>query len=62
VRPPNLDRSVEKSDVVATQPARWLNPRAVITGAIFLAVIGLAIWYPACPEPLLALGRWKAPA
>jgi hypothetical protein len=42
VRPPNLDRPVEKSDVVATQPTRRLNPRAVITGAIFLAVIGLA--------------------
>jgi HlyD family secretion protein len=56
-RPPNLDRPVEKSDVVATQPARRLDPRAVITGAIFLAVIGLAIWYLARPEPLLVQGE-----
>ena len=43
--------------MVATQPTRRLNPRAVITGAIFLAVIGLAIWYLARPEPLLVQGE-----
>jgi len=41
----------------ATQGTRRLNPRAVITGAIFLAVIGLAIWYLARPEPLLVQGE-----
>jgi len=30
-----------------------LEPRAVITGVLFVAIIGLAIWYLARPEPLL---------
>jgi HlyD family secretion protein len=34
-----------------------LNPRAIITGAIFLAILGLAIWYLARPEPLLVQGE-----
>jgi HlyD family secretion protein len=57
VRPPGLDRPVEKSDVVATQLTRRLNPRMIITGAIFLAIIGLAIWYLARPELLLVQGE-----
>jgi multidrug resistance efflux pump len=57
VRPPGLDRPVEKSDVAATQLTRRLNPRVVITGAMFLAIIGLAIWYLARPELLLEQGE-----
>jgi HlyD family secretion protein len=34
-----------------------LNPRAIITAAVFLAIIGLAIWYLARPEPLLVQGE-----
>lgn len=55
--PPSLARPGENSEVSATQRTRRLNPRAVITGAIFLAVIGLAIWYLARREPLLVQGE-----
>jgi hypothetical protein len=34
-----------------------LNPRAAITGAIFLAIIGLAISYTARPEPCSCRGE-----
>jgi HlyD family secretion protein len=34
-----------------------INPRAVITAVLFLAIIGLAIWYLARPEPLLVQGE-----
>jgi len=34
-----------------------LEPRAVITGVLFVAIIGLAIWYLARPEPLLVQGE-----
>jgi acetyl/propionyl-CoA carboxylase alpha subunit len=56
-RRPGVDRPAEKSDVAATPRTRRLNPRAVIASAIFLAVIGLAIWYLARPEPLLVQGE-----
>src|SRR6266852_7506222 len=54
---PSLDRSAPKSEIGASRPTPRLNPRAVITGAIFLAIIGLAIWYLARPEPLLVQGE-----
>src|SRR6266852_1806366 len=54
---PSLDRSSPKSEIGASRPTPRLNPRAVITGAIFLAIIGLAIWYLARPEPLLVQGE-----
>src|SRR5713101_5210848 len=54
---PGLDRSSPKSEIGASRPTPRLNPRAVITGAIFLAIIGLAIWYLARPEPLLVQGE-----
>src|SRR5690348_12635948 len=34
-----------------------LSPRAVIAGAIFIVIIGLAIWYLVRPEPLLVQGE-----
>jgi HlyD family secretion protein len=34
-----------------------LNPRAVIAGAIFVLIIGLASWYLVRPEPLLVQGE-----
>lgn len=34
-----------------------LSPRAVITGVLFIAIIALAIWYLARPEPLLVQGE-----
>src|SRR6266852_2717743 len=54
---PSLDRSAPKSEIGASRPTPRLNPRAVIISAIFLAIIGLAIWYLARPEPLLVQGE-----
>ena len=34
-----------------------VNPRAVVAGVLFVAIIGLAIWYLARPEPLLVQGE-----
>jgi len=38
-------------------PRPQLNPRAIITGVIFLAIIGLAIRYLARSEPVLVQGE-----
>src|SRR5271155_1603692 len=54
---PHHEQDAPRSDVAATPRTRRLDPRAVITSAIFLAVIGLAIWYLARPEPLLVQGE-----
>jgi HlyD family secretion protein len=37
--------------------ARRVEPRAIIVGVLFVAIIGLAIWYLARPEPLLVQGE-----
>jgi hypothetical protein len=55
--PSTLDRATTKSGAATARQRLRLNPRAVIAGAIFLAVIGLAIWYLARPEPLLVQGE-----
>src|SRR5215469_16163623 len=34
-----------------------VDPRAIIIGVLFAAIIGLAIWYLARPEPLLVQGE-----
>jgi hypothetical protein len=52
---PSLDR-IPKSEVAASQTWRRINPSAVITSTISLAIIGLAIWYLARPQPLLVAG------
>jgi len=36
---------------------RRVDPRAIIVGVLFVAIIGLAIWYLARPEPLLVQGE-----
>ena len=48
--------ALEPHAAVAQRKPR-LNPRSVITWLIFAAVIGLAIWYLARPEPLLVQGE-----
>src|SRR5712692_4515099 len=55
--PSTFGRATTESSAVTARPRPRLNPRAVITGAIFLAIIGLAIWYLARPEPLLVQGE-----
>lgn len=54
---PDLERGSARSDISARQPRAHLNQRAVIAGLLFIAIIGLAIWYLARPEPLLAQGE-----
>jgi HlyD family secretion protein len=54
---PSANRSAPKSEIGVSRPTPRLNPRAVITSAIFLAIIGFAIWYLARPEPLLVQGE-----
>lgn len=53
----DIARTSAKSDAAAARPARRTNPRAIIASVIFAAVIGLAIWYLARPEPLLVQGE-----
>jgi hypothetical protein len=55
--PSTLDRAATKSSAAAARRRLRLNPRAVIAGAIFITIIGLAIWYLARPEPLLVQGE-----
>jgi HlyD family secretion protein len=49
-----LDRTVSE-DSAAKE--RRLDPRLVITAVLFIAIIGLAIWYLVRPEPLLVQGE-----
>jgi HlyD family secretion protein len=44
-------------DAGRSRRPRQINPRAIITGVLFLAIIGLAIWYLARAEPLLVQGE-----
>src|SRR5271156_4748676 len=41
----------------AQSPSRRVDPRAIIVGILFVAIIGVAIWYLARPEPLLVQGE-----
>jgi HlyD family secretion protein len=54
---PLLNVARTKSDEGAARPTRGTNPRAVIAGALFVIIVGLAIWYLARPEPLLVQGE-----
>jgi hypothetical protein len=45
--PSSLDRATTEAIAWAARHGPRLNPRAAITGAVFLAIIGLAIWYMA---------------
>jgi HlyD family secretion protein len=55
--PSTLDRAATKSSAATARQRLRLNPRGVIVGVLFLAIIGLAIWYLARPEPLLVQGE-----
>jgi HlyD family secretion protein len=55
--PSKLDRATTESGTVTTRRRPRLNPRAAITGVLSIAIIGLAIWYLARPEPLLVQGE-----
>jgi len=55
--PSALGRTTAESSTDMGRPRPRLNPRAAITAALSLAIIGLAIWYLARPEPLLVQGE-----
>jgi multidrug efflux pump subunit AcrA (membrane-fusion protein) len=52
-----LDRVTIGCGAGTARPRPQLNPRAIITGVIFLAIIGLAIWYLARSERPLVQGK-----
>jgi HlyD family secretion protein len=41
----------------ASPSSRRIDPRAIIVGVLFVAIVGLAVWYLARPEPLLVQGE-----
>jgi HlyD family secretion protein len=55
--PSTLDPATTQTNPVPEQRRLSLNPRAAITAVVFLAIIGLAIWYLVRPEPLLVQGE-----
>jgi len=55
--PPTLDRATIESGAATARRRPRLNPRAAITGVLSIAIIGLASWYLARPEPLLVQGE-----
>jgi multidrug resistance efflux pump len=55
--PSTLDRATIESGAATARRRPRLNPRAAITGVLSIAIIGLAIWYLARPEPLLVQGE-----
>jgi HlyD family secretion protein len=52
-----LDRTASETNAPPAPRRPRLNPRTIITGIVFIAIIGLAIWYLARPEPLLVQGE-----
>src|SRR5260370_19802440 len=55
--PSTLDRPSTEASAATARLGPRLNPRAAITGLLSIAIIGLAIWYLARPEPLLVQGE-----
>ncbi|HUC65184.1 MAG TPA: HlyD family efflux transporter periplasmic adaptor subunit [Stellaceae bacterium] len=61
--PAETSEASPRSDRVPPEPTtsvprpRRLNPQAIVAAVIFVAIIGLAIWYLARPEPLLVQGE-----
>src|SRR5260370_6544485 len=55
--PSTLDRTSTEASAATARRGPRLNPRAAITGLLSIAIIGLAIWSLARPEPLLVQGE-----
>src|SRR5260370_17995851 len=55
--PSALDRTSTEASAATARRGPRLSPRAAITGLLSIAIIGLAIWYLARPEPLLVQGE-----
>jgi HlyD family secretion protein len=56
-QPSTLARATAESRAARARRRRQLDPRAIITAVVFIAIIGLAIWYLVRPEPLLVQGE-----
>ena len=54
---PTPEQTRVAPDSSRPREGRRLHPRSVITAVLFVAIIGLAIWYLARPEPLLVQGE-----
>jgi HlyD family secretion protein len=48
---------LDQARVAPASSGRRLDPRIIIATVLFLAIIGLAIWYLVRPEPLLVQGE-----
>jgi len=48
---------LDQARVAAASSRRRLDPRFIIAAVLFIAIIGLAIWYLVRPEPLLVQGE-----
>ena len=55
--PLDLSHAPVRSDQATARRAPRANPRAIIAGVVFAAIIGLAVWYLVRPEPLLVQGE-----
>jgi HlyD family secretion protein len=55
--PPSSGPPAAKVGGPSSAPSHRLNPRTLVAGVVFVAIIGLAIWYLARPEPLLVQGE-----
>jgi hypothetical protein len=53
----SIDRTRSRGTYAAPRSVRQLDPHAIVAAVIFVAVIGLAIWYLARPAPLLVKHR-----
>lgn len=54
---PTVDRTRSGPTASVPRSTPRFNPRAAVAGVVFIAIIGLAIWYLARPEPLLVQGE-----
>jgi HlyD family secretion protein len=54
---PGVDRARPGPTASVSRSTPRFNPRAAVAGVVFIAIIGLAIWYLARPEPLLVQGE-----
>jgi hypothetical protein len=54
----STDRWAPTDDTVLAERRRpWFDPRAAIAAILFVAIIGLTMWYLARPKPLLVQGE-----
>ena len=55
--PSPVSEQARVTDRYRRREGRRLEPRLLITAVLFIAIVGLAIWYLLRPEPLLVQGE-----